>query len=190
MRGPRERRWRLQGRRNAGSPLPMRGCQPFGPTASSARRRLCWSPPASRSSTVSLEVRRSNSGRLDCEAGLLEAPKEPLPLLFRPGRILLDEHEVGAGGKRFGEPHARPDTCLLGLVRTAAEEGPLPGAGAECDALPVKRRPGEERGPKLEGREGEAGDHGNICSTRTHVPLSTNSQEICALSDVESAYAG
>src|SRR5262249_58348545 len=41
-------------------------------------------------------------------------------------------------------------------------------AGARLD-----RRPEPQRSPEIEGRDDDCGDHGNVCSTRTPVPLSS-----------------
>src|SRR5439155_27097315 len=59
------------------------------------------------------EVDRPGLGRLDREACVLEPAQDLFPRLLRRGGVLLDEHELRAGGERLAEPHARPAALRL-----------------------------------------------------------------------------
>ena len=123
-----------------------------------------------------LEVSAARLDRLDGEALLLEPAQDALPFLLRPRRILLDELELRTGRERFREPHPRMDAVALGDVVTGAEERLLAGHRCERDRPPVKLGASRERCAKSEGWNRKANDHGNVCSTRTHVPLSSKRQ--------------
>ena len=130
-------------------------------------------PPGQPLHPPRLEVDAARLDRLDREARLLEPPQHGLPGLLHPGRILLDELEPRAGGERLGEPHPRPHSRLVGGAGAGPEERPRPGHRRERDRLPLSSGRRSERSPEGEARNRETGDHGNVCSTRTHVLLSS-----------------
>ena len=98
-------------------------------------------------------------------------PRMLLPLPLGSLRVRLDEDERRAERERLPQSHPRPDARGLGSGRDRPEQrlrpfGRRERRRADCDA-----RPKPERGPQLEPWDGETGDHGNVCSTRTYVPL-------------------
>ena len=129
-------------------------------------------PPGEPLHPPRLEVSAARLDRLDREACLLEPPQHGLPSLLDPGRVLLDALEPRAHGKRLGEPHPWSHARLVGRAGAGPDERPRPGHRRERDRLPPELGPLHERSPEGEARNGQTGDHGNVCSTRTHVLLS------------------
>ena len=125
-----------------------------------------------------LEVDAARLDRLDRKAGLLEPPQHGLPGLLHPGRILLDQLQLRAHGERLGEAHPRPNTRGLSGAGAGAEQRPRPRHRRERDGLALQLGPPEQRSPEGEARNRETGDHGNVCSTRTHVLLSRQTKSL------------
>ena len=94
-----------------------------------------------------------------------------LPLPLGSLRVRLDEDERRAERERLPQPHPRPDARGLGGGRDRPEQRLRPLGRRERRRAQRDARPAPERGPQFEPWDGEAGDHGNVCSTRTHVPL-------------------
>jgi hypothetical protein len=120
-----------------------------------------------------VEVGAARLGRLDRETGRLEPPQHGLPGLLHSGRILLDELQLRTGGERLRESHARPHARALGGAGARAEEGLLSRRRRERHRRVPELRPPQERNSESEGGNREKGDHENVCSTRTHVLLSS-----------------
>ena len=114
------------------APAPARGSQ-ADPTEASAlvERRLHSS--VEPLDAVRLERDEARLDRLDCEARVLQAPQHSLPLLLDRGRVLLDQHEVRAGGERLPHAHARLHAGGLGGRRDRPDAAaPCPGSGASA----------------------------------------------------------
>ena len=102
------------------------------------------------------------------EARVLERTQDLFPRLLGRGRVLLDEHEL-AGRSRA----PRRAACPAG--RRAAPPAAVTGPSERLRSghRRERRRPQREprllaqRRPQLEAGDEEAGDHGNVCSTRT-----------------------
>src|SRR6266511_72040 len=122
--------------------------------------------------SASLEIGTARLSRLHRQAGLFEPAQDPLPLRLDAGRILLDQMEIRAGGERLGEPHSRAHPRLLGRACARTDERTLSRRGCESDVCFAKIRSIPESGPQCESWNVQACDHGNVCSTRTHVLLS------------------
>src|SRR5262249_517438 len=120
-----------------------------------------------------LEVRGSERGRVDSEACVLERTDDLLPRLLGRSRVGVDEDELRAGRERLAELHLQPHAERLGGRRHRTDERLRAGLRREGRRPQLERWPGPPRGLPVEPGDGEAGDHGNACSTRTHVPLST-----------------
>jgi hypothetical protein len=93
---------------DADTRLPVRADRIEGPPqdgADAARHTL---------DPFGLEICAARLDRLDGEAGFLEPPQDPLPLLLGRSGILLGENELGAVGERLRETHPRAHACLLG----------------------------------------------------------------------------
>src|SRR5262249_57582833 len=71
------------------------------------------------------------------------------------------------------KPHPRPNPRGLGCRGDRADQRLGTRLRRERGRLEREARPLTKRRTQLEPGDGEAGDHGNVCSTRTHVPLST-----------------
>jgi hypothetical protein len=128
--------------------------------------------------SASLEIGTARLGRLHRQAGLFEPAQDPLPLRLDAGRIPLDQVEIRAGCERLGEPHSRAHPRLLGRACAWTDERPLSRRGCESDRCLAKLRPIPESGPQCESWNVQACDHGNVCSTRTHVLLSSKREVI------------
>ena len=119
-----------------------------------------------------LERDAAEAVRLDREAGVLEPPEDPLPGVLGLGGVLLDEHEPRTRRERLPHPHPRPDALCLRGGGHRSEQRLLAGRGSERRRAEREPRPRPQRGSQLEPWDDDAGGHGNVCSTRTHVPLS------------------
>ena len=120
-----------------------------------------------------LEVRASGLDGLDGETGVLEPPEDSFPLLFGGGGILFGENEVGTCGKCLGETHPGAHARLLGGSRARPQKRTAAGRRSERNGPAHELWSGAEGGAEGKRLDVQAGDHGNVCSTRTHVLLST-----------------
>ena len=152
---------------------PMRASQRV-PTAASARLQRRLEAAVEPLDAARLEVGDAEPCRLDREARVLERADDLLPGLLGRGRIGLDEHELRARRERLAEPHPRPDARGLGRRRHGAEQR-LP-AGLRRERRRAQGEGRRARSAAFSSNPGmdEAGDHGNVCSTRTHVLLSSS----------------
>ena len=150
---------------------PTRGFH-SGPAASSAWRGTGAEATGETLDARGIEVGAARLDRLDGEAGVLGTAEHALPLLVDSGWILLEERERRARGERLPEPHAGPNAGPLGLAGARADEVGLSRRRSQGHRMECEVGPGTER--CSEGKRGnrDAGDHGNICSTRTCVLLS------------------
>ena len=119
-----------------------------------------------------VEVDDTGAVRLDRESGILEPPQDLLPRLFGRGRVLLDQLERRAGRERLREAHPGTDPGSFGGPRHRAEQRLRARQRRKRRRSCLYPRPVAERRPQIEGRDDDESDHGNVCSTRTHVPLS------------------
>ena len=140
--------------------------------AASARFSAGSSPPYSRSTPRVSKYATPSAAGLDGEARVLERADDLLPGLLGRGRVGLDEHEPRAGRERLAEAHPRPTPAPPPPPSPARAAAP-PRLRRERRRAQGERRLRAQRRLQLEPGDGEAGDHGNVCSTRTHVPLSS-----------------
>ena len=120
-----------------------------------------------------LEIRDPGRGRVDGEAGVLERTDDLLPRLLGGSRVGVDENELRARRERLTEPHLRPDAERFRGRGHRADQRLCAGLRREGRRAQLDRRPGPQGGLQFESGDGKTSDHGNVCSTRTHVPLST-----------------
>ena len=120
-----------------------------------------------------LEVRDAERGRLDGEAGVLERVQDLLPGALGACRVGLDERERRAGRERLPQPHPRPHARCLGGRRHRPEQRLSLRLGSERRRAQRERRRPPQRRLQLEPGNGETCDHGNVCSIRTCVLLSS-----------------
>ena len=169
-RGGGERGEAAVGRACAGVPAgPDRGAARA--SAPARRRRRAARPHASRSRGTRARRARSRSrGPRDCRI-------TALPRRLDPGRVPLDEDELRAGGERLAEAHAGTHPARLGGGSDGAEQRLGPGQRRERRRLqPHARATVTQRRLEFEPWDEDASDHGNVCSTRTHVLLSRRGQ--------------
>src|SRR5205807_2393349 len=133
-------------------PPPRPRLPPRAPGGQRPLERLL-EPPVEALDPSRLEVDAARLGRLDGEAGVLEPAQEPLPRLLGARRILLHEHERGAGRERLTEPHPRADARRCGDGGHRPEERLSSFDGRERRRPQHKARPSEERRSKLESRD-------------------------------------
>ena len=120
-----------------------------------------------------VEVGTARLDRLDGETGLFEPPQDPLPLLLRRSGILLGEDQVGTVGERLREAHPRTHARLLGSGGACPQQRPAAGRRSERNGAAHELWPGAQSCAEGKRLDVQTGDHGNVCSTRTHVLLST-----------------
>src|SRR5204862_366911 len=108
----------------------------------------------------------------------------PVPLASRqaPGTPSVRPQPFGDGaarqpGKLSDRAHSQLFELLVAVAlerkqreRQRCEEAPRAIGGAD------QRPPQGQSGPQIEGRNDDCGDHGNVCSTRTPVPLSSSNR--------------
>ena len=144
-----------------------------GPTASSARRSACPSPrraapcPGSGSRrTPARPARQRSPPPRAAAAPLPTPPRRPGPA--RPAR----GSSTWPAPRRAASPAARPRARR----RRCTSRGGLLPASARAPRACLPARAGEAASPESKGRNRETGDHGNVCSTRTHVLLSSSEE--------------
>ena len=148
-------------RREGDEATPTRACArvPGRSDGGERLRERRLHPSVEPLDAAGLERDEARLGRLDCEARILQAAQHPLPLLLDRGRILLDQHEVGAGGERLPHPHPHLHPGSLGSRRDRPDERLLARLRGERRRHERQPRPGAQRGPQRESRDEEAGDH-------------------------------
>ena len=120
---------------------------------------------------VRREKHRAGLSRRDRDPGVLEPVQDLLPLPLGALRVRLDEHERRAERERLAQTHPRLDPSRLCGRRDRAEQWFCPFCRSESRRAQSDARTAPQRRPQLEPGDSEAGDHGNVCSTRTDVPL-------------------
>ena len=144
------------------------------PTAASARLQRRLEPAVEPLDTARLEVgdARARPAR----------PRSPHPraggaisshACSAAGRVRVDEHERGqvASASPSRIPGRTPAASAAAV--TGPEKRLLPAAGASAAGAQRSAGRRAQRRLQLEPGDDEAGDHGNVCSTRTHVLLSS-----------------
>jgi len=102
------------------------------------------------------------------------------------GRVLLDQDELRTCREPFPEPHARADAESLRSCGHRAEQRLRSGHRRQRGWTQGEARLLPQGRPQLEAGDEETGDHGNVCSTRTHVLLSTAKKSYCSLGKMSS----
>ena len=122
-----------------------------------------------------LEVDATDRGRIDRKTGVFECTQDLFPRLLGCSRILLHQNELRTRRQPLAEPHPRADTEPLGHGRDRAEHRLRSGHRRQCCGSQGEARLLAQGSPQLEAGDEKAGDHGNVCSTRTPVRLSRGS---------------
>src|SRR4029450_6862248 len=115
------------------------------------------------------EVHAADFRRVDGEARVLERTQDLLPGLLRGRGVLLHQDELRAGRQPLAQAQARPYPQPLRLGRHGAEQRLRPGGRRERCGTQRETWLLPERRAQLEAGDEETSDHGNVCSTRTHV---------------------
>ena len=120
-----------------------------------------------------LEVDDALLGRVDGEARVLETAQDSLPLPLDGRGVAVDEDERRARRERLSQAHPRLHACGLRGSRHGPEQRLLSRLRRERRGDKREPWPRAQCRSQLEPRDEEASDHGNVCSIRTHVLLSS-----------------